>query len=117
MKLIRKVSLKMLVLTGLAVVMFTMPSIAKADPPLDINKSTCGEFVDYFDAAQADDKAKGNENNPMTSKFIELLMWTAENAAKINGGSPDNLEIGAGVYIMCVQNRDAPMIKAIKMLK
>jgi hypothetical protein len=108
---------KVFALLGLAIMTFMVPLAAQADPPLDVNKSTCGEFVDYFDAAQAEDKAKGNEHNPMTSKLIELLMWTAENTAKINGGSPDNLEIGAGVYIMCLQNRDAAMTKAIKMLK
>jgi len=97
--------------------MLAIPSMANAEPPLDANKSTCGEYVDYFNAAQADDKANGNESNPMKSKFYELMVWSAETNAKIIGTQPDDMTAGMGIYGMCMQNRDAPMMKAIKMLR
>lgn len=102
---------------GLTVMMLMAPLTAKAEPPLNVNKSTCGEFVDYYNAAQADDKANGNENNPMSSKFYELLLWSAETNARIIGSRPDDLSAGMAVYTLCSQNRDAPMMKAIKMLR
>lgn len=113
----RITGIKGFVVFGLAAMMCMAPLTANAEPPLDVNKSTCGEFVDYYEAAQAEDKAKGNENNPMSSKFYELLMWSAETNAKIIGSRPDDMSAGMAVYTLCSQNRDAPMMKAIKMLR
>lgn len=108
---------KLFAFLGLAAMTLMIPLAAYAEPPLDVNKSTCGEFVDYFNAAQADDKAHGNTTNPMKSKFYELMVWSAETNAKIIGTQPDDMTAGMGIYGMCMQNRDASMMKAIKMLR